>query len=193
MLGIGVLPWSEAFRNDLIGAGQELGKPEHLFKPITDAEIQPEIERLHSADQMIGRSDDQKIGVAAQLDNLQPATANTVAAPDVKPNITFDDFAKLDLRVGTIVAAERVPKADKLLKLSIDIGEAQPRTVVSGIAMHYAPEQLPGQQVVLVANLEPRKMRGVESQGMVLMAEDAAGKLVFVQPKDAIGAGAEVR
>lgn len=193
MLGIGMLPWSEAFRSDLIGAGQELGKPEHLFKPITDAEIQPEVDRLHSADQMISRSDDQKIGVTTQPDNRQPATANTVAAPVAKPNITFDDFAKLDLRVGTIVAAERVPKADKLLKLSIDIGEPQPRTVVSGIAMHYAPEQLPGQQVVLVANLEPRKMRGVESQGMVLMAEDAAGKLVFVQPKDGIAPGAEVR
>jgi methionyl-tRNA synthetase len=86
-----------------------------------------------------------------------------------------------------------VPKAYKLLKLAIDIGEAQPRTVVSGIAMHYQPEQLPGQQVVLVANLEPRKMRGVESQGMVLMAEDASGKLVFVQPKDVVEPGAEVR
>jgi methionyl-tRNA synthetase len=95
--------------------------------------------------------------------------------------------------VGTITAAERVPKADKLLKLTIDLGEASPRTVVSGIAMHYAPEELVGQQVVLVANLEPRKMRGVESQGMVLMAEDATGKLVFVQPKDAIDPGSEVR
>ncbi len=182
MLGIGALPWSEAFRSDLIGAGQELGKPEHLFKPITDAEIQPEIERLHAAESPTG---------------FQPvASAEVTSGAPVgpsKPNITFDDFAKLDLRVGTIVAAERVPKADKLLKLSIDIGEAQPRTVVSGIAMHYAPEQLPGQQVVLVANLEPRKMRGVESQGMVLMAEDAGGKLVFVQPKEAIGPGAEVR
>jgi methionyl-tRNA synthetase len=95
--------------------------------------------------------------------------------------------------VGTITAAERVPKADKLLKLTIDLGEAAPRTVVSGIAQHYAPEDLPGRQVVLVANLEPRKMRGVESQGMVLMAEDATGKLVFVQPKDIIAPGSEVR
>jgi methionyl-tRNA synthetase len=115
------------------------------------------------------------------------------AAPVAKPNITFDDFAKLDLRVGTITAAEKVPKADKLLKLSIDLGEAEPRTVVSGIAEHYAPEDIVGQQVVLVANLAPRKMRGVESQGMVLMAEDAAGKLVFVQPKDVVAPGGEVR
>jgi methionyl-tRNA synthetase len=181
MLGIGALPWDDAFRSDLIGEGQQLGKPEHLFKPITDAEIQPEIDRLHASDQKMSGSEDQKMESPAL-----PAAAT-------EPNITFDEFAKLDLRVGTITAAERVPKADKLLKLSIDLGEGQPRTVVSGIAMHYQPEQLPGQQVVLVANLEPRKMRGVESQGMVLMAEDASGKLVFVQPKEVIAPGAEVR
>lgn len=179
MLGIGTLPWDEAFRTDLIGAGQELGKPEHLFKPITDAEIQPEVDRLHTN---------------APTEVLPaPAPAPAPAAPAAKPNIAFDDFAKLDLRVGTIVAAEKVPKADKLLKLSIDLGEAQPRTVVSGIAEHYAPEDIVGQQVVLVANLAPRKMRGVESQGMVLMAEDPSGKLVFVQPKDVVAPGGEVR
>ena len=181
MLRIEAQPWDSALRSDRILPGHVLGAAEHLFKPITDAEIQPEIDRLHESDQKIGRSEDQK------MENPAPAVAAA------KPNIAFDDFAKLDLRVGTIVAAERVPKADKLLKLSIDIGEPQPRTVVSGIAMHYQPEQLPGQQVVLVANLEPRKMRGVESQGMVLMAEDAQGKLVFVQPKEVVGPGAEVR
>ena len=181
MLRIEAQPWESALRSDRILPGHALGAAEHLFKPITDAEIQPEIDRLHESDQKIGRSEDQK------MENPAPAVAAA------KPNIAFDDFAKLDLRVGTIVAAERVPKADKLLKLSIDIGEPQPRTVVSGIAMHYQPEQLPGQQVVLVANLEPRKMRGVESQGMVLMAEDAQGKLVFVQPKEVVGPGAEVR
>jgi methionyl-tRNA synthetase len=178
MLGIGVLPWSEAFRSDLIGEGQELGKPEHLFKPITDEEIQAEVARLHASAPL-----EETNSSGPQLPTVQPN----------KPNITFDDFAKLDLRVGTITAAEKVPKADKLLKLSIDIGEAQPRTVVSGIAMHYTPEELSGQQVVLVANLEPRKMRGVESQGMVLMAEDANGKLVFVQPKVETRSGSEVR
>lgn len=182
MLGIGTLPWDDAFRSDLIGAGQELGKPEHLFKPITDAEIQPEVERLHAAESPAGF---QPAG-PAEATGLKPVGQSN-------PNIAFDDFAKLDLRVGTITAAEKVPKADKLLKLTIDLGETTPRTVVSGIAMHYEPEQLPGQQVVLVANLEPRKMRGVESQGMVLMAEDASGKLVFVQPKEMVGPGGEVR
>lgn len=177
MLGIGVVPWEEALRPDLVRPGSMLAKPEHLFKPIDDAAIQAEVDRLHA---------------------MQPVTPEAAApvapaVPAAKPNIAFDDFAKVDLRTGTIVAAEKVPKADKLLKLSIDIGEAQPRTVVSGIAAHYVPEQLPGQQVVLVANLEPRKMRGVESQGMVLMAEDATGRLVFVQPKDATPTGGEVR
>ena len=181
MLRIDAAPWADALRSDRIGPGHVLGAAEHLFKPITDEEIQPEIERLH----------------ANAPSEAPPAAAPgaTDGSPDgrSKPNISFDDFAKLDLRVGTITAAERVPKADKLLKLTIDLGEAAPRTVVSGIAMHYAPEQLPGQQVVLVANLEPRKMRGVESQGMVLMAEDASGKLVFMQPKDVVTPGGEVR
>ncbi len=178
MLGIGVLPWSEAFRSDLVGDGQALANAEHLFKPITDEAIAAEVERLHAMAPT----------EAAPVDAAAPAPI-----PAAKPNITFDDFAKLDLRVGTITAAECVPKADKLLKLTIDLGEATPRTVVSGIAMHYAPEQLTGQQVVLVANLEPRKMRGVESQGMVLMAEDANGKLVFVQPIVETRSGSEVR
>ncbi len=179
MLGIGVLPWEDAFRTDLIGAGQELGAAEHLFKPIADEEIAAEVARLHA----MAPAETPAAAVA-------PAAA-PASAP--KANITFDDFAKLDLRVGTITAAERVPKADKLLKLAIDIGEAAPRTVISGIAQHYAPEQLPGQQVVLVANLEPRKMRGVESQGMVLMAEDAEGKLRLVQPTEAMPPGSGVR
>ena len=180
MVGISDLSWSEVFRKDLVGAGQVLGQPEHLFKPIDDAAIAAEVERLHAME-------------PAPLG--QPATSQPgpETASAVKAKIAFDDFAKLDLRTGTITAAERVPKADKLLKLTIEVGEAIQRTVVSGIAQHYAPEQLIGQQVVLVANLEPRKMRGVESQGMVLMAEDASGKLVFVQPKDVIAPGSEVR
>ena len=182
MLGINALPWDHAFRSGLVGEGQALAKAEHLFKPITDEEIAVEVERLHTMEPATP---------APTQPNIEQRATNN--APTPKPNITFDDFAKLDLRVGTITAAERVPKADKLLKLAVDLGEAEPRTVVSGIAMHYAPEELIGRQVVLVANLEPRKMRGVESQGMVLMAEDSAGKLVFVKPQDVISPGAEVR
>ena len=179
MLGMGALAWDNAFRTDLIGGGQELGPAEHLFKPITDAEIQPEIERLHAN---------------MPVEQTKP-TAKEDSAPSKKDklDIAFDDFAKLDLRVGRITEAEAVPKADKLLKLTVDVGEAAPRTVVSGIAQHYDPKDLPGRQVVLVCNLEPRMMRGVLSQGMVLMAEDAGGKLVFVGPEAEIAPGSEVR
>jgi methionyl-tRNA synthetase len=198
MLRIDAMPWEDALRSDRIGPGHVLGAAEHLFKPITDEEIQPEIERLHAAGGASAADVGKEATGGAHLGQGTTGGApvgrsTTGEAPVGRSKIAFDDFAKLDLRVGTITAAERVPKADKLLKLTIDLGEAQPRTVVSGIAMHYAPEQLPGQQVVVVANLEPRKMRGVESQGMVLMAEDASGKLVFVQPKDAVGPGGEVR
>jgi methionyl-tRNA synthetase len=189
MLGIGVLPWEDAFRKDLVGPGQGLAKAEHLFKPIADEEIQLEVDRLHAP----AASEQEAVGgntTPSQAATAQPAAHGQAGRLS---DITFDDFAKLDLRVGTITAAEKVPKADKLMKLTIDLGEASPRTVVSGIAMHYAPEELPGRQVVLVANLEPRKMRGVESQGMVLMAEDTNGKLVFVQPRDIIAPGSEVR
>lgn len=176
MLGIGPMKWDDALRSGLIVPGASLGKPEHLFKPIDDAAIAAEVERLHAA---------------------QPAPVAAPAKPAVekvaKPNISFDDFAKLDLRTGTIVTAEKVEKADKLLKLTIDIGEAQPRTVVSGIAMHFDPASLPGQQVLFLANLEPRKMRGVESRGMVLMAEDAEGVLHFVSPDAMVQPGSEVR
>ena len=109
----------------------------------------------------------------------------------VKPEIVFDDFSKIDLRVGTILAAEKVEKADKLLKLEIDLG-FEKRTIVSGIALHFKPEEIINKQVVVVANLAPRKMRGIESNGMILMAQDASGKLHFVSPRDVINPGASV-
>jgi len=109
----------------------------------------------------------------------------------VKATIQYDDFAKLDLKVGTITAAEKVAKADKLLKLQVDMGN-ETRTIVSGIALHFQPEAIVGKQVVVVANLAPRKMRGIESNGMILMAEDSEGKLHFVKPETVINAGAGV-
>jgi methionyl-tRNA synthetase len=108
----------------------------------------------------------------------------------VKDEITYDDFAKLDLRTGKIVSAEKVEKADKLLKLEIDLG-FEKRTVVSGIALHYKPEEIVGKQVVVVVNLAPRKMKGITSNGMILMA-DSNGKLFFVNSEDDIPPGAGV-
>jgi methionyl-tRNA synthetase len=182
MLGVGHLPWDQAFRVDLIVEGMPLGKPEHLFKPIEDAAIAAEVERLHAMQPTSSVT-------PSAVEGQQPTTTQVPA----KPNISFDDFAKLDLRVGKIISAEKVEKADKLLKLSIDIGEPSPRTVISGIAQHFTPERIVGQQVVLVANLEPRKMRGVESQGMVLMAEGTDGSLRFVRPSEAMEPGSGVR
>ncbi len=108
----------------------------------------------------------------------------------MKPEITYDDFAKLDLRTGVIISAEKVEKADKLLKLEIDLG-FEKRTVVSGIALHHKAEDIVGKQVVVVVNLAPRKMKGITSNGMILMA-DSAGKLYFVSGDDDIPAGAGV-
>lgn len=111
--------------------------------------------------------------------------------PVIKPTIEFDDFAKIDLKVGTITAAEKVEKADKLLKLEIDLG-FEKRTIVSGIALHFDPAAIVGKQVVVVTNLAPRKMRGIESNGMILMAEDASGKLIFINPDETTGNGSGV-
>ena len=109
----------------------------------------------------------------------------------IKSEIVFEDFAKIDLRIGTIVAAEKVEKADKLLKLSVDLG-FETRTIVSGIALHFKPEDIIGKQVTVVVNLAPRKMRGIESNGMILMAEDKSGKLHFVNPDTKIDEGSSV-
>ncbi len=111
--------------------------------------------------------------------------------PVKKSTIEFDDFAKIDLKVGTITAAEKVEKADKLLKLEVDLG-FEKRIIVSGIALHFEPAAIIGKQVVVVANLAPRKMRGIESNGMILMAEDASGKLKFVSPGEAVDNGSAV-
>ena len=111
---------------------------------------------------------------------------------DPKSEITFDDFAKIDLRVGTILTAEKVEKADKLLKLTVDMG-SEVRTIVSGIAEHFKPEELIGIQVSVVANLAPRKLRGIESKGMILLAENEAGKLEFVSPKNLMPNGSIIR
>lgn len=180
MLGLGEPAWADALNAELIKPGMALGRPEHLFKPITDEEIKAEVHRLHAMQPQA-------------TDGKEEKKPQASAAVDTKSDIPFDDFSKLDLRIGTIIAAEKVAKADKLLKLTIDIGEAGPRTVVSGIALHFDPATLPGQQVLLLCNLEPRKLRGIESQGMVLMAEDAEGRLHFVRPPAPLPAGSGVR
>ena len=109
----------------------------------------------------------------------------------MKPEISIDDFAKLDIRIGTVIAAEKMPKSDKLLKLTVNSG-LDKRTILSGIAKHYAPEDLIGKQVTFIANLAPRKMMGLESNGMILMAEDRDGKLRLIRPIDEVEPGSKV-
>ncbi len=158
-----MLNWENAGKVNLLGVGYSLRAPEILFRKIEDGEIEAQIQKLKS-------------GAA------QPATASSTflkKAEPPKPTIQFDDFAKIDLRTGTILSAEKVEKTDKLLKLEIDLG-FEKRTIVSGIALHHSPESLPGKKVIVVANLAPRKMRGIESNGMILMAHDVDGTLQFV-------------
>ena len=174
-----MLDWENGGKLKLLSTGYSLREPQLLFRKIEDEEIKAQVDKLKA-----GLEKAQQ-----QMDNTTPAS-NTPLAP-LKAEIVYDDFAKLDLRVGTIVEASKVEKADKLLKLSVDLG-FETRTIVSGIALHFAPEAIVGKQVVVVANLAPRKMRGIESNGMILMAEDQQGKLHFVRPEDAINPGASV-
>jgi methionyl-tRNA synthetase len=177
-----MLDWENGGKAKLLSTGYSLRPPELLFRKIDDAEITVQLEKLNAKTKMDT--------TLPQAD--APTPLETPTLPAVQPDIVFDDFAKIDLRVGSILAAEKVEKADKLLKLTVDLG-VDTRTIVSGIAQHFLPENIVGKQVVVVANLAPRKMRGIESQGMILMAEDAAGKLYFVSPETAINAGAGVK
>jgi methionyl-tRNA synthetase len=156
------LAWNSVSEtSDLLSAGHQIGEAEILFVQIEDTEIQKQIDKLE----------------ATKTSN---AMENKVTEPQ-KPTTTFDDFAKLDLRVGTIVAAEKMPKANKLLVLKVDTG-LDVRTIVSGIAEHFSPEEVVGKRVTVLINLAPRALRGVESEGMILMTNNAEGKLVFVNP-----------
>jgi len=183
-----MLDWENAGSVKLLSVGYSLRAPELLFRKIEDAEIAAQVDKLKSGlvkTPAATQAASEQTQVAAAATDPQPETSN------LKPAIVYDDFAKLDLRVGKVLTAEKVEKADKLLKLSIDLG-FETRTIVSGIAMHFKPEDIVGKQVVVVANLAPRKMRGIESNGMILMAEDNNGKLHFVNPEEAINAGAGV-
>ncbi|MBI9065588.1 MAG: methionine--tRNA ligase, partial [Marinilabiliaceae bacterium] len=172
MMNLDNLKWVDCGRVDLIEAGMLINKPELLFEKIEDPTIQEQLDKL----------------VATKEAN---EAANWQAEP-VKENIQFDDFTKMDIRVGTIVEAEKVAKTKKLLKLKVDTGIDQ-RTVVSGIAEFFKPEEIIGKQVSILVNLAPRKIKGIESQGMILMAEDVNGELAFVMPGKAIQPGSEIR
>lgn len=172
MLQIDAIDWNKAGENNLIPAGHQLiEKPFLLFRKIEDEEIQKQLDKLEVT----------KKAQAAEAAPVAPA----------KENISFDDFVKMDIRIGTIVAAEKIKKSKKLLKITVDTG-IDVRTVVSGIAQHFEAEAIIGQQVSVLVNLAPRKMMGVASQGMILMAEDADGSLKFMAPSTKVKNGSGV-
>jgi len=177
-----------------LSAGHQLGSSGLLFQKIEDDVIEVQISKLLAAGAanaaaVLAESASKSNNSGIENDKNMNAAVETVA--ENKPEVTYDDFAKLDLRVATVVACEKVEKDDKLLKLTLEVG-TETRTVVSGIALHFSPEEVVGKQVLLLANLSPRKMRGIESQGMILMAEDADGKLVFMSPSNAVASGSGV-
>ena len=155
-------------RHDLLAAGHTINKAELLFTKVEDETVEAQTQKLMTSEE-----------------------TNASEVPSQKETITFDDFTKLDTRVATVLAAEKVKKSKKLLQLTVDTGLDQ-RTILSGIAEHYAPEEVVGQQVCVLINLAPRKMMGIESQGMVLMAEDTDGSLRFVQPDRSAANGSTI-
>jgi len=173
MLGMTACNWADLGKIDLLAAGYQLGTPELLFEKIEDEAVEAQVQKL--------------------LDTKKAnETANYKPTP-VKEAVSFDDFQKLDIRVGTVLDCHKVPKADKLLQFRIADG-IEERTILSGIAQYYPkPEELIGTQVCFIVNFEPRKLRGVMSEGMILSAEDADGKLVLIQPKVPVTNGVEVK
>ena len=172
MLNMDTFEWSELGRDNLLPVGHQLNKPELLFEKIEDATIEAQVQKL--------------------LDTKKANEEANYKANPIRPNIEFDDFTKLDIRVGTILECQKVPKADKLLQFKIDDG-LETRTIVSGIAKHYQPEELVGKQVCFIANLAPRKLKGIISEGMILSAENNDGSLAVIMPGREVKPGSEVK
>lgn len=170
-LGLNETTWNETGGADLLPVGTLIGESSLLFEKIEDDVIEKQVKKLQESKRM------------NELENAK--------VPALKENIQFDDFAKLDIRIGTILEAEKLPKSDKLLKFLIDDG-FEKRVILSGIAKHYSPEDMIGKQVTFIANLAPRKMMGIESNGMILMAEDRDGSLALLQPNKQVWNGGTV-
>lgn len=183
MLQIEPLTWRQLEGFDFVPAGNALENIPHLFSKIDPQMVEHEVERLNA------RAAEMASEKAAEKAAEEPSVVNSL--PDFKGETTFDDFQKMDIRVGKILEAKPVAKSDRLLQFLVDTGIDQ-RTIVSGVAEHYKAEDLLGKQVLVLANLKPRKIRGVESQGMILFAEDRAGKLHLVNPEQEVDNGSSV-
>lgn len=183
-----MLEWENGGKLRLLRTGYSLRAPELLFRKIEDAEVKAQVDKLENNAKAVVAPIETTSSHTLQNKQMEE---NKTEVQQLKPQIVFDDFAKIDLKVGTIISAKKVEKADKLLQLEIDLG-FEKRTILSGIAVHFSPQEITGKQVVVVANLAPRKMRGIESNGMILMAEDQDGKLHFVKPENVIENGSSV-
>ena len=178
-----ILPtWENVFVSDsLIKPGHQIGTSQLLFEKIEDEVIQKQIDKLENSKKENSKKE-----------NMQ-AISNSKEITPQKELISYEDFAKMDIRIGTILEAEKMPKADKLLILKVDTG-IDLRTIVSGIAQSFDPKEIVGKKVTVLVNLAPRKLRGVESQGMILMVENSQGKYVFLNPDtEGIANGIEVK
>ncbi len=169
--------WETLGKSDILPAGHKINPAELLFAKVEDAEIEAQIKKLADAK-------------AANEAAAKAAAGKPAPAPQ-KDECSYDDFMKMDIRTATVLEAVRVPKTDKLLKLTIDTG-LDTRTIVSGIAEFYSPEEMVGKQICILANLAPRKIKGIESKGMILMAKDESGKMRFVTPQETVDNGATI-
>ncbi|MEG2849655.1 MAG: methionine--tRNA ligase subunit beta, partial [Bacteroidales bacterium] len=177
MLNITGVNWEEFGRADILLNGHQLNAAQLLFAKVEDEAIEAQIAKLN----------------ATKAAN-EAAVATTAKSPVVVPQkeeCTFDEFAKMDIRTATVLEAVKVPKTDKLLQLTIDTG-IDKRTIVSGIAEHYTPQEMVGKQICILANLAPRKIKGIESKGMILMAKDESGNMKFVTPAQVVDNGAQI-
>ena len=176
-----MLTWDDLGRGDILPVGHELGEAVLLFSKIEDSVIDAQIAKLNAT-----KEANEAAAAAAAAQQATPAKAE-----EQKPEVTFEEFGAMDIRTATVLEAERVPKTDKLLKLTIDTG-IDKRTIVSGIAEYYSPEDMLGKQICILANLKPRMIRGIESKGMILMAKQPDGKMRLVSPAEGISNGAVV-
>ncbi|MPM35542.1 Methionine--tRNA ligase [bioreactor metagenome] len=174
--------WERLGETELLVAGHKIEQATLLFSKIEDSVVEAQVAKLEATKAA------NEAATAAEAPVSEPAAAVIEAAKD---ECTFDDFMKMDIRTATVLEAERVPKTDKLLKLTIDTG-LDTRTIVSGIAEYYTPEEMIGKQISILANLAPRKIKGIESRGMILMAKEANGKMKIVSPEERLSNGATI-
>lgn len=190
MLRIGEMKWTDFGNTSILEAGHQLNAAELLFAKIEDAAIEAQIAKLNATKQINEANAKQMQTSESDTEQAQVNNNTTLnqALPQ-KGECTFDDFMKMDIRTATVLEAIKVPKTDKLLQLTIDTG-IDTRTIVSGIAEYYTPEEMVGKQICILANLAPRKIKGIESKGMILMAKDENGRMRFVTPAEAVDNGA---